>query len=188
MQRIYHSFLRRSCHHSRCPGHSASSSRRTSGSGTGTHPLCNSSLCLLKTQNKLVSSMTVLPACFPTQFCRVLRSCLLGTTKRKAYRNYSRRCTFFAQKMISKVGVCDSESWCSLGQLFVQQLIEVRTDQSPENTLFSPLWHAKKKTPGPIFSSRRWPYLMAAPFLVQMYWDQGEKKAVVRRLIRPDFD
>ncbi len=25
-------------------------------------------------------------------------------------------------------------------------------------------------------SSRRWPHLMAAPFLVQMYWDQGEKR------------
>ncbi len=47
---------------------------------------------------------------------------------------------------------------------------------SGQHPFFSTFWHAKKKTPGPIFSSKRWPHLMAAPFLVQMYWDQGEKR------------
>ena len=47
---------------------------------------------------------------------------------------------------------------------------------SGQHPFFSTFWHAKKKTPGPIFSSKRWPHLMAAPFLVQMYWDQGDKR------------
>ena len=48
---------------------------------------------------------------------------------------------------------------------------------SGQHPFFSTL-ACKEKTPGPIFSSRRWPHLMAAPFLVQMYWDQGEKIAI----------